>query len=68
MADLYHGLLLCPDWLNASNYATIHEQIGMVAIHSPQLADAINNIELENELSEYWLTADQQYLCKTTRT
>jgi hypothetical protein len=37
----------------------------MVAIHSQDLADAINNIELDQELYKYPLTADQQYLCKT---
>ena len=40
----------------------------MVAIHSQELADAINNIELDQELSKSWLTGDQQYLCKTMNT
>jgi hypothetical protein len=37
-------------------------------VHSPELADAINNIKLEKEILEYRLTADQQYLCKTMNT
>ena len=41
---------------------------GTVAIHSQELADAINNSELGQELSKYRLTADQQYLCKTMNT
>ncbi len=63
-----HELLLYPDWLSASNYATTRENFGTVAIHPPELADAIKNIKLEKEISKYWLTADQQYLCKTVNT
>jgi hypothetical protein len=38
-------------------------------MHSPQLAEAINNIELKKYLLEYGLKADQQYLvCKTMGT
>jgi hypothetical protein len=63
-----HGVLLYPDWSNASNYKAKREHFGRVAIHSQELADAINNIELGQELSKYWVTADQQYLCKTMNT
>ncbi len=63
-----HGLLLYHDWSNASNYKATCEHFGMVAIHSQELADAINNIELGQELSKYRLTADQQYLFKTMNT
>jgi hypothetical protein len=63
-----HGVLLYPDWSNASDYVITREKFGTVAIHSPQLADAINNIELKEEVSEYRLTADQKYLCKTMGT
>ena len=59
-----HGVLLYPDWSNASDYVKTRERFGMVAIHSPELADAINNIKLKKEISKHWLTADQQYLCK----
>ena len=55
-----HGVLLYPDWSNASDYVITREKFGTVAIHSPQLADAINNIELKEEVSEYRLTADQK--------
>jgi hypothetical protein len=58
-----HGVLLYPDRSNASDYATTRERFGTVAIHSHELADAINNIELDQEVSQYRLTADQQYLC-----
>ena len=58
-------MLLYPDWSNANNYETTLDRFGMVAIHSQDLADAINNIELDQELYKYPLTADQQYLCKT---
>jgi hypothetical protein len=60
-----HVVLLYPDWSNASNYATTREKFRTVAIHSPQLAEAINSIELNKDISEYRLMADQQYLCKT---
>jgi len=63
-----HGVLLYPDWSNASDYATTRERFGTVAIHSHELADAINNIELDQEVSKYRLTADQQYLCKAMNT
>jgi hypothetical protein len=55
-------VLLYPDWSNASDYETTHERFGTVTIHSQELAEAINNIELDQELSKYSLTADQQYL------
>jgi hypothetical protein len=63
-----HGVLLYPDWSNASDYETTRERFGTVTIHSQELAEAINNIELDQELSKYSLTADQQYLCKTINT
>ena len=61
-------MLLYPDWSNASDYETTCERFGTVAIHSQELAEAIQNIELDKELSTYRLTADQQYLCKTMNT
>jgi hypothetical protein len=57
-----HGVLLYPDWSNASDYKTTRQRFGMVAIHSQELTDAMNNIELDQELSKYWLTVVQQYL------
>ena len=63
-----HGVLLYPDWSNASNYATTPEHFGTVAIHSPELADAIADIKLEKQSSKYWLMADHRYLCKTMNT
>ena len=63
-----HGVLLYPDWSNASDYETTREHFRTVAIHSQELADAINNIELDQEISKYRLTSDHQYLCKTMYT
>ena len=57
-----HGVLLYPDW--SSN----PERFGIVAIHSPELADAIADIKLERQSSGYRLTEDQRYLCKTMNT
>ena len=45
-----------------------HESVLEQWIHSQELAEAIQNIELDKELSTYRLTADQQYLCKTMNT
>ena len=45
--------LSLPPPANASDYATTPEKFGTVAIHSPQLAEAINNIELNMDISEY---------------
>ncbi len=59
---------LYPDWSNSSNYATTREHFGTLTINSPELADAINNIKPEKEISKYRLTEDQQYLCKTMNT
>ncbi len=47
-----HGVLLYPDWSNASDYKTTREHFGTVAIHSQELADTINNIELDQEISK----------------
>jgi hypothetical protein len=44
------------------------EKFGTVTIHTPQLAEAIKNIDLNKDISEYQLMADQQYLCKTMGT
>jgi hypothetical protein len=63
-----HRVLLYPDWSNASNYAMTQEKFGTVAIHSPQLTKAVNSIELNKDILEYRLMADQQYLCKTMGT
>ncbi len=61
-----HGVLLYPS--NASDYETTREHFGTVDIHSQELADAIINIDLDQELSKYQLTSDQQYLCKAMNT
>jgi len=45
--------LSLPPPANASDCATTREKFGTVAIHSPQLAEAINNIELNKDISEY---------------
>ena len=57
-----------PDWSNASDYKTTRDFFGTVALYSQDLADAINNIDLDQELSKYHLTLDQQYLCKAINT
>jgi hypothetical protein len=68
IVELNHGVRLYPDWSNASDYKTTRDFFETVAIHSQDLADAINNIDLNQELSKYQLTLDEQYLCKAINT
>jgi hypothetical protein len=41
-----HGVLLHPEWSNATDYISTPEGFGTVAIHSPELNTAIASIEL----------------------
>jgi hypothetical protein len=63
----HHGETRPATWIERLSAKT-RERFGTVAIHSHELADAINNIELDQEVSKYRLTADQQYLCKAMNT
>ena len=70
LVERNHGVLLHPEWSNASDYISTRESFGTVAIHSAQLAAAIEAIQLPPAPKDkpYRLTADQQYLCKTMGT
>jgi len=63
-------VLLYPEWSNASDYVSTPEGFGTVAIHSAELAAALDAIELPPASHDqpYRLTTDQRYLCKTMGT
>jgi hypothetical protein len=58
-----HGVLLYPDWVNASDYKNTSESFGTIALHNQELADAVNGISIDNG-DAVKLTHDMQYLCK----
>jgi hypothetical protein len=60
-----HAVLLYPDWSNTSDYKNTNESFGTVALHSQDLADAIDEIDLPVNIK---FTADQQYVCKAMET
>ncbi|KAK3271924.1 hypothetical protein CYMTET_19751 [Cymbomonas tetramitiformis] len=60
-----HNVSWFPDWSNANDFVTTPESFGTVPIHSPQLQEALEAIQLPKPPK---LTGDQQYLCKVMRT
>jgi hypothetical protein len=57
-----HGVLLYPDWVNASDYKNTSESFGTIALHNQELADAVNGISIDDG-DAVKLTHDMQYLC-----
>ena len=55
-----HGVLLFPEWSNASDFRTTPERFGTVALHSEDLAVAMTAIDMQTPPK---LTRDQKYLC-----
>ena len=45
-----------------------HVSVSERSLYSQELAEAINNIELDQDISKYRLTLDHHYLCKTMNT
>ena len=66
LVEKNHGVLLYPEWSNASDYITTPERFGTVCLHSPALHKAVNDIEVNWEKVN--LTSDQRYLCKVMGT
>jgi hypothetical protein len=68
LVERNHGVLLYPDWSNASDYAAAPKLFGTVPIHSAELETAIDTIILSKPLSQFKLTKDQKYLCQKMST
>jgi hypothetical protein len=62
----HHGMLLHPDWSNASDFQKTRERFGTVALHSAELGASIEAIKLN--MTEIKLTSDQKYLCSAMGT
>ena len=60
------GMLVYPEWSNATDFEATREKFGTVALHSPRLGDAIEAIEVN--MAEVKLTSDQKYMCKAMGT
>ena len=61
-------MLLYPEWSNTSDYMCTSEGVGTIAIHSDDLASAVEQIQLPANYTINKLTNDQHYLCKTMNT
>lgn len=57
-----HGVLLFPEWVNASDYKNTNESFGTIALHNQELADAVNSISIDEDKVK--LTPDMQYMCR----
>jgi hypothetical protein len=68
LVERNHGILIYPNWSNASDYEPTGELFGTVPVHSAQLAAAIDNIKLSKPLSQFKFTEDQIYLCEKMKT
>ena len=65
-----HSVLLYPEWSNASDYKYTTETFGTVSLHSAELAEAIEKIELPTNANKEpaTVTPDMKYLCKCMKT
>ena len=65
LVEKNHGVLLFPEWSNASDYKTTPESFGTVCMHSDALQDAMNKIKLDTEPE---LCEELRYLCSAMGT
>ena len=70
LVERNHGVLLYPEWSNASDYVDTPESFGTVVLHSRELHTAIQDIKLDAtpKSDPKRLSEDQQYLCKVMGT
>ena len=70
LVERNHGVLLYPEWSNASDYVDTPERFGTVVLHSRELHTAIQDIQLDAtpKSDPKRLSEDQQYLCKVMGT
>ena len=62
--EVNHGVSMYPTWVNASDYRNTEESFGTIALHDEELAMALNNIQVDEEILKN-LTNDMKYLCRT---
>ena len=62
-----HGVDVYPGWSNTKDFEPTTETFGTVPLHSPELAEAMAQIEVAAEVRAK-LTGDQCYLCKAMGT
>lgn len=65
LVEKNHGVLLFPEWSNASDYKTTPESFGTVCMHSDALQDAMNKIKLDTQPE---LCEELRYLCSAMGT
>ena len=58
-----HGVLLYPDWSNASDYKETAESFGMVALHWQELHEALREVEIADDATANFI-AEMKYLCR----
>jgi hypothetical protein len=58
-----HGVLLYPDWSNASDYKETAESFGTVALHSRELHEALGKVEIADDAKAKF-TGEMKYLCR----
>ena len=70
LVERNHGVLLYPEWSNASDYVDTPESFGTVVLHSRELHTAIQDIKLDGtpKSDPRRLSEDQKYLCKVMGT
>ncbi len=62
-----HGKRLYDDWISASDFQKTPESFNMVALHSKELADALNEVKLQEGVKESY-TDGMKYLCEAMGT
>ena len=63
LVEKNHGVLLYPDWSDASDYKETSESFGTVALHSKELHEALGEVKLANKtLAKF--TGEMKYLCR----
>ena len=65
LVEKNHHVLLYANWSNASDYKDTAESFGTVALHSTELHDAVEAIELSNNIIEN-LSVEKKYLAQAT--
>ena len=56
-----HGVLLYPDWSNASDYKETAKSFGTVALHWQELHEALREVEIADDATANFI-AEMKYL------
>lgn len=68
LVEKHHNILLYPTWSNpASDYLNTEEPFQTVPLHSKELDDAINNLNIPKEVQKK-ISNDQKFLCWVLKT